>query len=68
MAKDWVHVTRNRDDCRNPMDTEFKFRAVQDVRNFLATWGAVTSSTRTPLPCIIINHHNNSKWRMQILN
>jgi hypothetical protein len=36
-GEDWVHVTRDRDNCRNPMDTEFKFRVLQDARNFLAT-------------------------------
>jgi hypothetical protein len=33
----WVHVTRDRENCRNLMDMEFKFGVLQDARNFLAT-------------------------------
>jgi len=64
-GEDWVQVTRDRDNYRNP---EFKFRVLYDARNFLATWGAVSSSTRTLLHCVSINHHNNSKWGIQIFN
>jgi len=71
-GEDWVHVTRDRENCRNPMDMEFKFRVLQDARNFLVTWGAVSSSTRTLLHCVSINNNNknnnNNKWRMQIFN
>jgi hypothetical protein len=36
-GEDWVYVTRDRDNCRNPVDTEFKFRVLQDARDFLDT-------------------------------
>jgi hypothetical protein len=36
-GEDWVHVTRDRDKCRNLVDKELNLRVLYDARKFLAT-------------------------------